>query len=259
MTSATTAGAPSRTRVVRLLLVALAALGVAWVLTPHAVPLYDGVGFPDEPYRYAAPPAGAKQTPAPTTATGVAVIQHGVNVYPFYVATKEQGPQFSMLVPDHVIAVVGSATKVDVVATPRAADGQPPGRTIDGNVYRVTAAAGGGASRATFLAGATPATVQLRATTARQPGPSFVFRPVGGQWRELKTVRAGTDVYSTTAPGFGDYALAFAPKGSDGGGGASKTGAGSGAATFAVVGGVVLGVMAAVLVAIRLSRRRANP
>ena len=55
--------------VVRML-VAAALLGLGWLLTPRtAPPLYDGVGFPDEPYRFVVAPAGApKTTKAPTVA-----------------------------------------------------------------------------------------------------------------------------------------------------------------------------------------------
>jgi hypothetical protein len=40
------------------LLLALVALPLAWLLAPGAVPLYDGINLPDEPYRYVVPPAG---------------------------------------------------------------------------------------------------------------------------------------------------------------------------------------------------------
>lgn len=60
----TSAGRPGRVAL------AAAALAAAWLLTPAAVPLYDGVGFPDEPYRYVVPPTGYRTTPPPTRAFG---------------------------------------------------------------------------------------------------------------------------------------------------------------------------------------------
>ena len=44
----------------RWLVAALVALLAAWVLAPAALPIYDGLSNPDEPYRWVQPPAGAK-------------------------------------------------------------------------------------------------------------------------------------------------------------------------------------------------------
>ena len=51
----------------RWLLASFVALLVAWLLAPAVVPIYDGVSFPDEPYRYVQSPDG-KPTKPPTTA-----------------------------------------------------------------------------------------------------------------------------------------------------------------------------------------------
>src|SRR5438105_1065265 len=70
-----------------------AVFGVVWLTAaPAAPPLYDGLGFPDEPYRYLSPPPGAKKTPAPSTAAADFPVTPGVGNY-VELASTEVGPQ----------------------------------------------------------------------------------------------------------------------------------------------------------------------
>ena len=69
------------------------ALLTAWLLAPAVTPIYDGPGFPDEPYRYVQAPAGAKATKPPTTAkASVTVNSQGLSGAA-YSNSAEQGPQ----------------------------------------------------------------------------------------------------------------------------------------------------------------------
>jgi hypothetical protein len=242
-----------------VMLVALAALAVAWVmLPPHSVPLYDGIGFPDEPYRYIAPPAGTKHTAPATAAGGSSDAAAGHNLHPFYANSAEIGPQVSVYVGPGVLVVPPGITSVGLTATPLAPDVQPVGARADGNVYRIAAIVGagkvanGGVSLRTDRQSA-DSTVTLRATTARQPRPSFYFRALPTDaWQSLDTARVGSDIYRTDLKGLGDYVLAFTT---------SEAGSGSGSnTTFIAIGaaGGIVVVLGAVIVAIRLQRRGAR-
>src|ERR1043165_2345088 len=75
-------------RQVGVVLAALAALAFAWVVvTPKSVPLYDGIGAPDEAYRYVQPPSGTKPTKPPLPATADSDAGQGTNPHPFYVSS----------------------------------------------------------------------------------------------------------------------------------------------------------------------------
>lgn len=229
------------------LLVALASLPAAWLLAPGAVPLYDGISAPDEPYRYVVPPAGYQHTPKPLSAKATVAVAEGSNVSTLYVNTDEFAPQVAIVLPKRLVAVAGSARTVTVSVVPVAPDRQPGKGTIDGNVYRVSVSAG-----ATWAPPPGDAVIEsqitLRATTGRQPIPSFVHRATPAQpWQVLHTYISGNDIYSTQFAGFGDYALAF---------GAVTTASRGSAVPYLVSGLLALVLLAAgVVIAVRLSRR----
>jgi len=79
-------------------LVTTVVVGLALIASAHA-PLYDGVGFPDEPYRYLRSPAGQARTAPPATAHGELKFADGVNTEKGDFATSELGPQFKLYVP----------------------------------------------------------------------------------------------------------------------------------------------------------------
>ncbi|BEP15302.1 hypothetical protein acdb102_36130 [Acidothermaceae bacterium B102] len=179
---------------------------------PGAVPLFDGINFPDEPYRYVVPPAGYQKTPAPDHASGSAAVTGTTNSTTVYVNTDEQAPQINVVLPGGLLRVTSGATSVTVSAVPQAPDRQPSKGTIDGNVYRVTAIASAGIVTWSPPPGdaASASTMVLRATSARQPPPVFLYRAQPTlAWTVLPTAPTGNDVYRTQFAGFGDYALAF--------------------------------------------------
>lgn len=222
----------------RRLLAAVLLVGLGRLLSPDAVPVYDGIGAPDEPYRYVAPPAGAKKTAPPTTARATSPVVGGVSTNGMTLATAESGPQLSLFVPPRAIAT-GGATLV-VEAKPLAPADQPSGARIDGNVYDVTMT---GQGPVTLTPQAALATLYLRATSARQPPPTMEHRASAGeQWKALDTARGGQDVYVSDFKGPGQYALAFAATASSSKH-ASRT-------PYLVGGGVLL--LLVVLVVVRL-------
>ncbi|MDX6212740.1 MAG: hypothetical protein QOF82_1827 [Frankiales bacterium] len=234
---------------------ALSALVIAWIAVPAAVPLYDGINFPDEPYRYVVPPAGYQKTPQPLSAKGSSPVADSTNTATIYANTDEQAPQVNVVIPNRLLAAPAGARTVTVSVVPVAPDRQPAKGSIDGNLYRVSATADP-AGPVAFAPPqgdlATVSDVTMRATTARKPGPSFLYRPQPAQsWRVLKTFTSGNDVYSTQFAGFGDYALAFGVV-------ASAQHSGDGLQILLSVLLVLVLAAAAIVVGVRVSRRPAR-
>ncbi|MGZ6792999.1 MAG: hypothetical protein ACXVFV_08600, partial [Mycobacteriales bacterium] len=176
-----------------LVLVALGALA-----SPSAVPVYDGVGSPDQPYRYVG------KSPAPAAASTTVAGTAGVSPS-LAVRSSESGPQVLLDLGPGAFALTGST--VTVTATPLAPDGTPPRGSFDGNAYRVTASAG-----ATLRPDATQGFLFLRAAVMTRPDPVVVHRASAtAAWTQVRTTRAGNDVLSTPFRELGDYAVVRLP------------------------------------------------
>jgi hypothetical protein len=212
---------------------------VGWLATPQPVPVYDGVSAPDEPYRYVSAPGGATTTAPPTTATATTPVKDGRSVLGLSVATREQGPQFSLYLPPMAMAAKGTIT---VTATPSAPTDEPAGATIDGNVYTLQLTSTDGP--VTLTEKAAIATLYLRATSAKQPPPVLQYRPApGSPWQALKTSRGGSDFYVGRFEAPGQFAIAFAN--------ATKS-KGGGLPVLPIVGVGALVVHVGVVVVVRL-------
>lgn len=189
----------------RWVVAALAALLAAWVAAPAAVPIYDGLSNPDEPYRWVDPPATAKTTKAPTAAK-ITVPVRGGQTAAQYANSAEQGPQVSVYVPQGALKAPAGTTSVTVTATPLAPSPPlPEDGTIVSNVYRVTATANGQSVPVIGTGNSVP-TLQMRAPDAKPPLPVFEHRTTSG-WERVRTIRVGIDVFQASAPTFGDWAL----------------------------------------------------
>ncbi len=214
---------------------------VGWLASPGGVPVYDGVGAPDEPYRYVQAPGGAASSSPPTTAKATTPVVDGLGTNGLSVATAENGPQFSLYLPPRAMAATSGP--IEVTATPSAPTDQPGGATIDGNVYTVALLAPG--SPVTLTDKAQLSTIYLRATTTRQPPPVLVHRAgASGSWQSLSTSRGGQDFYVAAFAGPGQYAVAF------------RAGAG-GSSGLPVLPLVVGGVLLLLVVAVVVVRLRA--
>lgn len=233
--------------------VAAAGLLLAWLAAPAAPPLYDGVGFPDEPYRHVTRPAGDTRVTKPPSWVAVRMPVSDGTTDGFNGSSAEQGPQVSVFVPTGTLTAPKDATTLLLRADPRAPDGPADGGRVDGNVYRLTATPDVGKASL----GRVPDKIQIimRATSAKQPGPIMEYRAAGSQkWTRLKTARYGTDVYAASIKGFGDYALVFArplP-------GAAQSAGRSGVARYAyllIVAGLLI-LLISVVLGIRLARAR---
>jgi hypothetical protein len=178
-----------------LLLVALGRLA-----SPTAVPVYDGVGAPDEPYKY----VGSGNAPV-TTISVTAPVRHGL-AGSLQLKSAESGPQ--VLVDLGAGAFAAGTATVTLTATALAGDGSaaPQGR-VDGNVYRITASPG-----ARLLPETAQGFLFLRAAEMTHPDPVVVHRASeSAAWEAVKTVRAGRDVLSTPFRDLGDYAVVRLP------------------------------------------------
>lgn len=227
------------------------ALAAAWLVAPASVPLYDGVGFPDEPYRYVAAPPGATATPAVTTATYRVSATGSTFPETIFFYSGESGPQVSILLRSTLAAPPGTRGIV-FTAAPVAPDGPVPGAEVVGNVYRFTAEADPARGRVTMTPrpDATGKLI-LRATTARL-GPVVHFREgPGAPWRALETDRAGQDTWGTSPVGFGDYVLAYPP-----GAGLGQEEEGGGSSYAVLTLSLLALVLGVILVSVRLARRR---
>ena len=229
---------------------AVATLLVAWIVLPAAVPIYDGIGNPDQPYRYVKPPAGAKSTPPPTVAT--TTIKVGANQLSQngYSNSAEIGPQVVYYVPTGALKAPPGATSIRITETPVAPTSPlPTDGTIAGNVYRVTATTPQGDAVIVGRGLEHTPTLDLRAPTANQPGPVFEHLD-RGVWKQSPTLRIGQDIYQTSAGALGDWALVQltkAPTSSSSGGGVN---------VGLLAGGIAVLLLVAVIVAIRVARTR---
>lgn len=227
-------------------------VGLGLVLSPQAVPVYDGIDAPDEPYRYVVRPLWSNDTPPPTSASATSPVRNGVSLHGLSLATREVGPQFSLFLPVGALRVLpvgaaraGDAFTVQVTPVAAAVDA-PPGTRVDGNTYAVAFAVPG--RQVSLTPQAALASLQIRATTGKQPPPVVQHRPAAGQpWVALETARVGVDIYAAKFPGVGEFQLVFAVE--------EKEGGGSGGAPQALLGlGVLVLVASVVVVRLRSAR-----
>jgi hypothetical protein len=190
----------------RLWVVGALVVAIGWLASPAPVPVYDGVGVPDEPYRFVQPPPGRGPTAEPTVGRATTPVKLGVSVNGLIVATAEQTPQLSLFVPPGALAARGGP--IEVRATPQAPSDNPPGRRIDGNVYEVTLTSPAGpVTTTTKLA---IASLYLRALDGSD-GWVMEYRPLHTDpWQQLETSRGGTDSHVASFKGAGEYALSKA-------------------------------------------------
>lgn len=228
----------------------LAALGLlctAWLVSPGAVPLYDGIGFPDEPYRFV-PQQGS--LPPATVATATLRVAQGVNVNGLLANSRELGPQISLYLPPQAFLVGSpSARELVVTATAVPLSGNPPPGAAQSNVYDVEFS---GAGPVSINPKAQQLGVTMRAVGVTNPLPVMYHRTAAsGTWEALRTRRVGRDNFNAAGPGSGEYVLSAdraAPKPES-----------SGRGGLYIVLGVTAALMVGVLVGVRLAGRSQQP
>lgn len=219
---------------------------LGWLGTSSPVPIYDGVGMPDEPYRFVVPPAGYRATPPVTPARTAIQLDAGRSCCELEARSAEQGPQVAVYVPRGGLASTGSGVlSVSAeAAAPPAGPAPVEDGVYEGNAYLVTAT--GPAGPATLTPEGSRATVQLRALDGNTPGPAVWFRTDdAAAWRELPTGKVGLDIYEAQFVGPGSYVLVRGPEG------------GTGQTTTILLG--ILAVPALLVVVLLVLRLRGGP
>lgn len=196
----------------RTVLLAAVAVGLVMaVRPPHAPPLYDGVGFPDEPYRWVTPPAGVTNPSTPVTS---AQTQIGVGADGTVPAARafsaEQGPQIAFAVPDGALTVPKGAKTVTLKATAVSNPIPPSVGTWTSNAYQVEAVTD--AKGDVSIAAGTEVVMNLRSDRAsKDPVVLKVFKD--DAWTSVPTIQVGNDIYAARVKELGTYALFRLPTG----------------------------------------------
>jgi hypothetical protein len=197
------------------LLFGLIALAVVVTsLLSGSLPLYDGIGFPDEPYRYVKPPTKAQVTAqGPTNAETLVAITQGTNQVVISFSSLEQGPQVALQVRSNAVSspVLEGETKLKAAPMAPGSD-QTPGGKIAGNFYRFSASNIKGQPTSFKAVPSDVSYVDLRLPQGFPAGATMYYRPLGGQWQSLNTDKIGNDIYQSVLIDFGDYGLVSTSK-----------------------------------------------
>jgi hypothetical protein len=172
----------------------------------QGAPLYDGIGFPDEPYRFVNPPPGYQQHVAPTEARQLVPLSGGTNAREASINSGETGPQVAVYLPvGSLIAADRGATGAIVTARPVRLVRPPADGTASSNLYDVSFE---GPRVAVSQSLSPPANITLREASLDPILPTMEFRPTAtARWQRLKTDQIGRDIYVAALAGQGQYVL----------------------------------------------------
>jgi hypothetical protein len=216
---------------------------------PAIVPLYDGVGFPDEPYRYighASPPPPA---PVSQTVPKSSLSQVGITLQ-----SQETGPQIKVVFSVDAITLPEPASQLQLSSTPEAPTTQPSTGTVASNVYFISGTSQPGPP--TVKPGFANVYLRLPQGVSFKTQPTIIYRAPGQVWKWLRTDQTGTDVYMAEFKDWGEYALAVdLPK--PGEGNATSGRPSPWGAWFAGI--LVLAAIVVAIALIRLRSRRDTP
>jgi len=184
--------------------------GVAVVIVSltsvRIIPLYDGVAFPDEQYRYVSS-AQKNTAQAPTTAGGPFSLPLNTK-NKLLINSAEQGPQVTIDISPTLLHIPTSASQFELLAEPLAPTTQPKDGSIAGNVYKVSARSSAGiVSMDIPSPSSNMALIDLRLPQGFEQNPVMEYMPDHGTWRKINTARYGTDIYESSMEGLGYYAL----------------------------------------------------
>jgi hypothetical protein len=219
----------------------LLALGA--LVSPSAVPLYDGVGFPDEPYRFV-PPRSSNDFVASAARVQLRVVD-GVNAGGLLANSSELGPQVSVYAPPKAFQVAGlpKTSEIRLRADPVPVTPPAPPGELESNAYLLSLRSPDGP--VSLRSDAQQPGITLRAVSVKEPLPVMHYRAKAGEpWQALATRRVGRDNFNATAPGEGEYVLTRL-------GSAKQQSEGGNRGLLLLVGAVVL-VMIGVVVGVRV-------
>jgi hypothetical protein len=227
----------------KLLITTGLAVVLAALVNFKAIPIYDGINAPDQPYRYASAPSGLKKTEPPSTASGVFNVAQVKDVYGVGVSSSEFGPQVSVTLGQNTLILPAKTNTVSIRAVPEAPSTQPNDGRIAGNVYAVNISSEAGAvkinpahSKSTYI--------DLRLPQGFTAKPVMEYKPANSSWRQLTTTQVGSDIYESKLKDIGDYALVIAKQG-------SPNDKSQGVIIIAIA--AVIAIMAGIILAVRRS------
>jgi len=170
-----------------------------------APPLYDGIAFPDEPYRWVQPPSGSPKTPAVTVAKAEVRVAVDGKVPLIQGLSGEQGPQLAFRISEGNLVVPKGVKTISASATPGPNPAvTPPDGTLVSNLYTLTIT--GDVPGELTLATGQNVVVNMRAD---KPTNDLVVLETftDGTWSQVATGRVGNDVYAAELGSFGRFAL----------------------------------------------------
>ena len=180
---------------------ALAIVTIGLLATDQPVPIYDGLGFPDQPYRL----IGNSTRGAPSVATGTAHVGTDGRSEALSARSNESGPQVALELGAGAFKGAPGST-IKLTASPVPNIDPPSGGTVDSNTYRVAASSTAGTP--TQTPSAAQGFVFLRAIKASDPPAQIQHRTsLGAPWTALPSSRTGQDIVSAAYAGAGDYLL----------------------------------------------------
>ena len=191
----------------------LAVLGVAAVMLMRPTvspPLYDGIGFPDEPYRWVEPPPGWGKTPAWTPAKATGTVEADGTVPTLKGLSAEQGAQIAFQIESGALVLPKGAKTLDAEAVAVPNPAEKPSGTFASNVYTLTVKADKPGALA--LAPGRTAIVNMRSEKASNDAVVLEMYE-NGTWSQVATARVGTDIYASELPALGTFALVRLPAG----------------------------------------------
>jgi len=193
----------------RLLALAGLAVILASISGGKAIPIYDGVGFPDEPYRYVKPPVSQKQaTAAPTQALATVNASEIINnVNGVYVTSSESGPKVAITLGQNSLIMPRNAKTINIQAAPLAPPAQPSDGTVAGNFYKLTITSDAGPVKFAPPSSSNYKYIDMRLPQGYPANPVMEYMDSSGSWHKLDTSRVGNDIYEAQLNDFGDYAL----------------------------------------------------
>ena len=185
---------------------ALAIVTIGLLASNQPVPIYDGLGFPDQAYRL----IGNSTRGEPSVATGTAHLDADGSSEPLSARSNESGPQVVLELGAGAFQGVPGST-ITLTATPFTTTDPPSAGTADSNAYRVIARSTAGT--VTQTASAAQGFVFLRAVKVSDPPPEIQHHcGLGAPWTALPSSRTGQDIVSASYAGTGDY-LVLRPTG----------------------------------------------
>lgn len=177
-------------------------------LAHSSVPIYDGLGFPDEPYRYVDRPPNTKPTKTVTKISQSYPVTVLGNESGILALSGEVGPQISVRLGKNSVKLSQQASSIKVQAVPLSPKGQPQSRDIIGNVYKISFSSDKGDVK--FLHDNRPYLryILLRLPQGYEPLIADVaYRTPDGKWQKLLTSRYGVDIYQADLVDGGYYAM----------------------------------------------------